>query len=389
MMTNENILNLLFPDRMNLYSTDFYEALYPKRNLKMGAMVTRFAPSPTGFMHIGGVYTALINKKMAEQSGGIFYLRIEDTDILRSQKDAGEIITNILNKFSLVPDEGVINVTNSEYQQKGDYGPYIQSQRKLIYHTFILELLRKGMAYPCFLDTEELNGIRMEQRRLKLKPGCYGAWAKWRDADLLKIEEKLAANAGCVIRLKSAGEHAKKISWNDMVKGRITMSKNDIDIILLKSDGLPTYHMAHIVDDHLMRTTHVIRGDEWLSSLPLHLQLFDAFGWQAPQYAHIAPIQKLEGSSKRKLSKRKDPEANVVYFDEQGYPKEAVIEYLINLANSNFEDWRKNNHGKDYREFVMTFERLKNSSGALFDFNKLNDISKEVVARFTSHDVYK
>ena len=379
----KEILKTVFPE--TLPSPEELELKYPPSELPEGAMVTRIAPSPTGFMHIGSLYIALISERFAHQTNGVFYLRIEDTDKKREVEGATDLITQSLNHFGVRIDEGR-DISGKEH---GAYAPYTQSARSDIYQSYVKALLEKGVAYVCFCTAEELEEMRLGQQAQGVHSGYYRPWAKWRDKTSKEVIAELKAKKPFVIRFKSQGDYNHRITINDAILGKRELPENNQDIVIMKSDGLPTYHMAHIVDDHLMRTTHVIRGDEWLSSLPLHLQLFDAFGWQAPQYAHIAPIQKLEGSSKRKLSKRKDPEANVVYFDEQGYPKEAVIEYLINLANSNFEDWRKNNHGKDYREFVMTFERLKNSSGALFDFNKLNDISKEVVARFTSHDVYK
>jgi len=379
----KEIILTVFPEQLK--SPEELEDLYPPRELPEGAMVTRIAPSPTGFMHIGHLYIGLISERLAHQSNGVFYLRFEDTDKKREVEGSKSLAVRLLNHFNIISDEGVDEYGN----EKGKYAPYTQSERMDIYHSYIKKLLEEDKAYLCFCTVEELEQIRQEQNEQKVRPGYYGEWAKWRGKTHEEVQEALKGGGKFVIRFKSEGDSNSRIAIDDEILGKRELQENDQDIVIMKADGLPTYHLAHVVDDHLMRTTNVVRGDEWLSSLPLHLQLFETFGWQPPKYAHIAPIQKLEGSSKRKLSKRKDPEANVAYFEEQGYPKEAVIEYLINLANSNFEDWRKANIGKDYREFPVTFEKLKNSSGALFDFNKLSDISKEIVAQLRSHDIYK
>lgn len=378
----KEIVQIIFPE--NLPSSEELELKYPPRELLEGAMVTRIAPSPTGFMHIGGLYTALISERFAHQTKGVFYLRIEDTDKKREVEGATNLISQSLGHFGVQVDEG----RDSSGVEHGNYSPYTQSERADIYKSYIKKLLEEDKAYLCFCTGEELEQMRKEQLEQGVRPGYYRQWAAWRDKSPKETLVKLKEGNPFVVRFRSHGDYNNRITINDSILGIRELPENDQDIVIMKSDGLPTYHLAHVVDDHLMRTTHVIRGDEWLSSLPLHLQLFETLGWKSPQYAHIAPIQKIEGSSKRKLSKRKDPEANVAYFEEQGYPKEAIIEYLINLANSNFEDWRKANIGKDYREFQISFEKLKNSSGALFDFNKLNDISKEIVAQLTPHDVY-
>lgn len=377
-----DLINKLFP--RSLPTIDEITQKYPVRTIKPGAMVTRVAPSPTGFMHIGTLYTALVCERLAHQSDGIFYVRIEDTDQLREVEGATQLVINGLHHFGINPDEG----ERIDGKEHGNYSPYTQSKRADIYNAFAQLLVEQGQAYPCFCSQEELEQIRQRQEALKLRPGYYGTWAVWRTKSAADIEKALAEGKKPVIRLKSNGSLSRKIVVDDLIKGKRELPENDQDIVLIKSDGLPTYHFAHIIDDHFMGTTHVIRGDEWFPSAPLHLQLFETMGWPAPHYAHLSPLQKLEGSSKRKLSKRKDPEASVSYYAEQGYPTIAVIEYLLNLANSNFEDWRKENPDKDYHEFQLTLERLAHSSGALFDFVKLNDISKELISRYSAQKVY-
>ncbi|MDD3032364.1 MAG: glutamate--tRNA ligase, partial [Candidatus Pacebacteria bacterium] len=357
---------------------------YPQRKLKEGAMVTRIAPSPTGFMHIGSLYTALISERLAHQTDGIFFLRIEDTDKKREVEGASKLITKSLDYYNIKTDEG----ENASGEEVGKYGPYKQSERANIYKAYIKHLLEKGLAYPCFSTSEELEEMHKKQEEEGIRPGYYSKWAIWRNKSEEEVLEALEQKKPFVIRFKSNGNFENKILIEDVLLGKKELSENDQDIVIMKSDGLPTYHMAHIVDDHLMRTTHVVRGNEWLSSLPLHLQLFRAMEWKAPKYGHIFPIQKMEGSSKRKLSKRKDPEANVDFFKEQGYPKNAIIEYLLNLANSNFEDWRKQNPDKDNKEFVLTLKKLASSNGPLFDFVKLDNISKEIISKYTAEEVY-
>jgi glutamyl-tRNA synthetase len=379
----EEIVKIIFPE--NLPSPDELELKYPPRELPKEAMVTRIAPSPTGFMHIGSLYAALISERFAHQTNGVFYLRIEDTDKKREVEGAVNLISRSLDHFGIQVDEG-LGLSGVE---KGLYSPYIQSKRADIYKTYIKKLLEEDRAYLCFCTEDELEQMRKEQLDQGVRPGYYKQWALWRDKSLEDALTKLKEGNSFVVRFKSPGDFNNRININDSIIGTREFSENDQDIVIMKSNGLPTYHLAHVVDDHLMRTTDVMRGDEWLSSLPLHLQLFESFGWEPPRYAHISPIQKIDGSSRRKLSKRKDPEANITYFEERGYPKEAIIEYLINLANSNFEDWRKANIGKNYREFQVSFKKLKNNSGALFDFIKLDDISKEIVAQLTSAEIYK
>ena len=383
MENKEKIIEKLFPEV--LPEIDEVEKKYPQRNLKEGAMVTRIAPSPTGFMHIGSLYTALISERLAHQTDGIFFLRIEDTDKKREVEGASKLITKSLNHYGIKTDEG----ENALGEEIGEYGPYKQSKRADIYKSYVKSLVEKGLAYPCFSTSEELEEMHKKQESEGIRPGYYNQWAIWRNKSDEEVLEALEEKKPFVIRFKSNGDFENKIPVEDVLLGKKELSENDQDIVILKSDGLPTYHMAHVIDDHLMRTTHVIRGNEWLPSLPLHLQLFRAMGWKSPKYGHIFPIQKMEGSSKRKLSKRKDPEANVDFFEEQGYPENGIIEYLLNLANSNFEDWRKQNPDKDNREFVLTLKKLASSNGPLFDFVKLNNISKEVVAKYSAEEVFE
>lgn len=357
------------------------EAAYPPRALPKSAIVTRQGPSPTGFMHIGGLYAALISDRIAHQTGGIFFLRLEDTDQKREVEGAKEIIVRSLEHYNIRVDEG--ETTNGTEQ--GKYGPYTQSKRRGIYSVFMHALLARGLAYPCFCSPEQLDDLRGRQELLKVRPGYYGDWAACRKLSSEEALAKISSGSPFVLRLKSNGDYTKRVVIEDAIKGRLEMPENDQDIIIRKMDGLPTYHFAHVVDDHLMRTTHVIRADEWVPSLPLHVQLFAMLGWQAPVYAHISPIQKMEGTSKRKLSKRKDPEANVEFYDAEGYPVAAVTEYMLNLANSNFEDWRKAHPTEDDRTFQLSVERI-GKSGALFDFAKLANISQEVIARCTPEE---
>jgi len=378
----KEIISTVFPEQLK--TPDELESLYPPRELPEGAKVTRIAPSPTGFMHIGHLYIGLISERLAHQSEGVFYLRFEDTDKKREVEGSKGLAIQSLSYFDIVGDEGA----DDQGHEKGSYGPYTQSERRGIYHTYIKKLLEEGKAYLCFCTAEDLTKMREKQGEKKVRPGYYGEWATWRNKTPEEVQSALKEERQFVVRFKAEGNYDKKITIDDNILGKRELPENDQDIVIMKSDGLPTYHLAHAVDDHLMRTTNVVRGDEWLSSLPLHLQLFDTLDWKAPDYAHIAPIQKMEGSTRRKLSKRKDPEANVGYFIEQGYPKESVVEYLINLANSNFEDWRRENPDKDYRDFPLSLEKLQSSSGALFDINKLDNISKDVVARFTPDEVY-
>lgn len=375
-------VSLIFPDALTTPAE--LEQRYPPRGLPGGAMVTRVGPSPTGFMHIGTLYVGLICERFAQESGGVFYLRVEDTDKKREVEGATDFITQAFQHFGITLDEGR-DVAGVEH---GAYGPYMQSARMGIYQAYIKYLLQSGQAYPCFCSPEELEDIRNRQKLRSVAPGYYGQWAVWRDKPLEEAVEAMKAGRPYVIRYRSPGDSEKKMTFNDLLFGERTVPENDQDIVIMKADRLPTYHLAHVVDDHLMRTTHVIRGDEWLPSLPMHLQLFQSLGWTPPAYAHIAPINKMDGNSKRKLSKRKDPEASVSFFVDLGYPQIALLEYLLNLANSNFEDWRKENPETDYKAFPVTMERLAKSNGPLFDFTKLDNIARDVVARMSAAEVY-
>ena len=380
-MDYKDLADLIFPDAKDI---SYYEEKYPRRNLKEGAIVTRFAPSPTGFVHIGGLYQSLIAKKVADQTEGVFFLRIEDTDQKREVENGITDIVNSLKDFGLEPDEGMI----SETEEKGEYGPYQQSKRKEIYQSYAKYLIEQGKAYPCFCTPEEVEEMRQKQEAAKIRPGYYGAWAKCRHLTVEEMVEKIKNGEKYIVRFKSPGREDRKIKHKDVIKGNVEFPENDQDIVIIKADGLPTYHFAHAVDDHLMGTTHVIRGDEWLSSVPLHLQLFHELGFKPPKYAHIAPIMKNDNGNKRKLSKRKDPEAAVSYYEEEGIPKEAVKEYLLNIANSTFENWRRANPDKDISEFQLQLNKMS-VSGALFDMVKLLDVGKTVISKFTAEKVYE
>ncbi len=360
-----------------------YEEMYKDRGLKEGARVTRFAPSPTGFLHIGGLFAAMCSKLTATTTGGVFYLRIEDTDKKREIEDGVSEIIKGLSAFGMTPEEGVVGFN----QEKGDYGPYQQSKRKDIYQCFAKELVKNGLAYPCFCSEEDLNNLRAKQEELNLDDkGYYGEYAACRNLSFEEIEENLKAGKSYVLRLRSPGEKDRRITFEDVIKGKIEMPENIQDVVLLKTDGIPTYHFAHAVDDHLMRSTHIVRGDEWISSVPLHIQLFKCCGFKVPKYAHISPIMKEENGGKRKLSKRKDPEAAVTFYFEEGYPKESVIEYLLTIANSNFEDWRKANPTLDNSQFPFNLKKMS-ASGALFDLVKLVDVSKNVISVMSAEEV--
>ena len=380
-MDYKDLANLIFPDAKEI---TYYEEKYPERDLPEGAIVTRYAPSPTGFMHIGGLYQGLISEKSANQTQGVFFLRIEDTDQKREIENGVSEIVQSLKDYGIEPDEGM--VTDSE--EKGKYGPYKQSQRKEIYQAYAKYLIEQGKAYPCFCTPEEGEAIRSKQEAAKIRPGYYGVWAKCRNLTVEEMIEKIKAGQSYIIRFKSPGREDRKIKHKDVIKGNVEFPENDQDIVIIKADGLPTYHFAHAIDDHLMRTTHVIRGDEWLSSVPLHLQLFQSLGFKAPKYAHIAPIMKNDDGNKRKLSKRKDPEAAVSYYAEEGIPKEAVKEYLLNIANSTFENWRRANPDKSTDEFDLQLNKMS-VSGALFDMVKLLDVSKIVISKITAKEVYE
>lgn len=374
--------NLIFPDTLD--DIESILAKYPPRVLPEGAMVTRFAPSPTGFLHIGGVYSALVSERLAHQTDGVYYVRVEDTDQKRKLEGADDVISSGLECFGLKPDEG-LGVDG----MSGDYGPYRQSERELIYKAFLKKMVVEGKAYPCFATESELDDMRVKQSEMKLRPGYYGTWAKWRDADPEIVKQMLEAKKPFVLRFRSNISEDGRVVFDDLVKGRIEMQDNDVDIVLMKSDGLPTYHFAHAVDDSLMRTTHVIRADEWVPSVPIHLQLTKALDFKRMKYGHVSPITKIdENGKKRKISKRKDPEANVTYYQEKGYPSLAVIEYLMNLASSAFEGWRKGNKERPYTDYRITFKSLSKSSNPLFDEAKLRDISKDIISRITTVEFY-
>lgn len=364
-------------------SPEYYEELYPERNLKEGARVTRFAPSPTGFLHFGNLFTCMIAYKTAKASDGVFYVRVEDTDQKRKVEGAIDVMLKGLAVYGINADEGVIG----DEVEKGDYGPYYQSKRVDIYQCYAKWLVEQGLAYPCFCSAEELDEIRNAQENESIK-GYWGKWAKCRDLTFEQIKANIEAGKSWTLRLKSPGDLEKKCFFDDMIKGKIEMPENVQDVVLLKSDGIPTYHFAHVVDDHLMRTTHVVRGDEWISSAPIHLQLFRLLGFKAPKYAHVAPIMKEENGGKRKLSKRKDPEAAVTYYAEQGYPQESVNEYMMTLANSNFEDWRRANKDEDISKFPFNLKKMS-VSGALFDLVKLTDVSKNVICTMPAQRVFE
>lgn len=379
-MDSKDLANLIYPD---VKGVDYYEAKYPERNLPEGAIVTRFAPSPTGFVHIGSLYQALVAHKVAKQTNGVYFLRVEDTDQKREVENGVTNITKSLEDFGIVADEGMINDT----EEVGAYGPYKQSVRKDIYQSYAKKLIEEGKAYPDFCTQEELNQIRADQEAAKERTGYYGKWAKYRNMPIDMAYEKIQNGDPYIIRMKSPGDIEKKIKVKDVIKGSIDMPENDVDEVIIKSDGLPTYHFAHAVDDHLMHTTHVIRSDEWLPSVPKHIQLFTVLGFKPPKYAHIAPIMKMDNGARRKISKRKDPEAAVSYYRELGIPKQTVKEYLLNIANSNFEMWRKQNPDKPIDEFNLELNKMS-VSGALFDMVKLQDVSKGVISHYTAEEVY-
>ena len=360
------------------------EARYPKRDLPEGAKVTRMGPSPTGFMHLGNLYGALVDERLAHQSKGVFYLRIEDTDRKREVEGGVQMIIDAFQSFGLPFDEGA--TTDGE---TGIYGPYRQSQRAEIYQTFVKSLVERGMAYPCFCTEEELAEAHRQQEENKENFGYYGKYAVWRDRPMEDIEAELAKGTPYVVRFRSEGSIEHKIRHEDLVKGKMEVTENDQDVVILKSDGIPTYHFAHVVDDHLMGTTIVVRGEEWLATLPVHLQLFRAMGWKAPKYAHTAQLMKIdpETGGKRKLSKRKDPELALTFYAQEGYPVPAVLEYLMTLLNSNFEEWRRANPDLPMNDFPFTTKKMS-GSGALFDIEKLRDVSKNVISRMTAEQVY-
>ena len=384
-MDNKKLAQLLFPHIDK--TPDYYEELYPERGLSEGARVTRFAPSPTGYLHIGGLFSALVDVLTAQSTGGVSYLRIEDTDKKREIDDGVSAIINGFKYFGVEFNEGVTGYGT----EKGAYGPYTQSKRAEIYQTIAKSLVEKGVAYPCFCTAEEISEIREKQENGgALIRGYFGKWAKCRELTLEDIEKNIAEGKPWVLRLRSGGSEDKKIMFDDVIRGKIEMPENIIDEVLLKSDGIPTYHFAHACDDHFIRTTHVIRGEEWISSVPKHIELFRVCGYKLPKYAHTPQVLKTdeETGDKRKLSKRKDPEAAVSYFVEGGFPKESVLEYLLTLINSNFEDWRRANPKENISKFPFNLKKMS-SSGCLFDLVKLNDVSKNVISVMSAKEVYE
>lgn len=381
-MDNNKLAELLFPHIDK--TPEYYEALYPKRNLPEGAKVTRIGPSPTGFVHLGNLYNAIIGERLAHQSGGVFYLRVEDTDAKREVEGAVELVLSSMNYFGIHFDEGVTENDG----QKGDYGPYRQRLRKDIYQCFAKELVKRGLAYPCFCSEEKLAAMREEQISKKLNFGYYGEWAVCRNLILDDIEAKIANGEKYVLRFRSGGDISNTVEVFDGIRGVLKLQENYQDFVLLKSDGIPTYHFAHVIDDHLMRTTHVARGEEWLSTLPIHAQLFDTFGWERPVYCHTPVLMKMDGETKRKLSKRKDPELGLGYYRAEGYLTEAVWEYLMTVLNSNFEEWRAEHPDSSIDDFEFTLEKMSNS-GALFDIMKFDDISRELIFKMSPEDIYE
>ena len=375
------LAQLLFPDVKE--SREEMEERFPLRNLPEGAFVTRIGPSPTGFVHLGNLYNAIIGERLAHQSGGVFILRIEDTDNKREVPGAVSIIIDAMSYFGIHFDEGALVDGDN-----GAYGPYRQRQRASIYHVFAKWLVGQGKAYPCFLKEEEITAIREEQTANKEAIGIYGKYAETnRSRSIEEIREKMEAGESWVLRYR--GEQTEDyIHVQDAIRGELSMPRNSLDFVLLKSDGIPTYHFAHVVDDHLMRTTHVIRGEEWIPSLPMHVELFKDFGWTHPVYCHTATLMKMDGASKRKLSKRKDPELALAFYQEEGIEQDAVWEFLLTLLNSNFEEWRIADPDSSYLEFPYTLEKMSNS-GALVDLDKLNDISKSVISRMPAKEVYE
>ncbi len=383
-MNYEALSELLFPQITK--TPDYFEEKYPPRQLKEGARVTRFAPSPTGYLHIGGLFGALTDVMTAKATDGVSFLRIEDTDKKREIDDGVSAIINGFDAFGVGFDEGVTGFGT----ESGEYGPYTQSQRVEIYQTVAKSLVKQGLAYPCFCSAEELSSMRETQEKEGTAIwGYFGKWAKCRDLTFDEIKARIDAGQPYVLRFRADGSEDKKVIFEDIIRGKIEMPENIIDEVLLKSDGVPTYHFAHICDDHFMRTTHVIRGEEWISSVPKHIALFKACGYKVPKYAHTPQVMKIdeEDGTKRKLSKRKDPEAAVSYFVEKGFPKESVLEYLVTLLNSNFEDWRRANPTADVFEFPFNLKKM-NASGCLFDLVKLTDVSKNVISVMTAEKVY-
>ena len=379
-MDYKALAELLFP---NVTETpEELEAQFPARDLPEGAVVSRMAPSPTGFVHLGNLVQGTISERMSHQSGGVLFLRVEDTDAKREVPGAVEVLIDTLKHYGIQFDEGA-----TIDGDKGNYGPYRQRQRASIYHVYAKKLVSEGQAYPCFCTEDELTAMREKQEAQKVNFGYYGEFAMWRDRSLEDIQAQLAAGNPWVLRFRSTGSIENQFKFDDLVKGKLTITENDIDHVLLKSDGIPTYHFAHAVDDHLMRTTHVVRGDEWMATLPFHIQLFKALGFKLPKYVHIGPLMKMDGTSKRKLSKRKDPELALTYYKAEGFPIAAVREYIMTILNSNFEDWRRANPDADLDDFKFSPKKL-NPAGSLFDYAKLTDVSKNVISKMDAETVY-
>ena len=391
MLSNRELAQLIYPSLP--HTPEEYEAMYPERQLPDGARVTRLGPSPTGFIHLGNLYGAFVDERLAHQSGGVFFLRIEDTDDKRFVENAVETIISSLAFFDIRFDEGV-----TENGDIGSYGDYTQSHRGEIYRAFARKLLESGMAYPCFLSEEEITAIREKQEAEKTSPGIYAGWSKYRDWDkdeaiASEVESRIKAGDPFVIRLKSKGvpnasaADTARHTVTDAIRGELSVPDNFQDVVIIKQTGIPTYHFAHVVDDHLMRTTHVVRGEEWLPSLPIHVELFEDLRWELPVYCHTAQLMKIgEDGNKRKLSKRKDPELSLDYYRSQGYHPAAVREYLLTILNSNYEEWRAANPDASSDEFTFTTEKMS-SSGALFDLDKLNDVSKTTLLRIDAHEL--
>ncbi len=379
-MDYQALSELLFPQVTE--TPEAIEAQFPPRNAPEGAVITRMAPSPTGFVHLGNLVQGLTSERMAHQSGGVLFLRVEDTDAKREVPGAVEVLINTLKHYGINFDEGATVDGDS-----GSYGPYRQRQRASIYHVFAKKLVSEGNAYPCFCTEQELTQMREKQEANKETTGYYGKYAIWRDRPMEDIQAQLEQGMPWVLRFRSTGSIENQFKFDDLVKGKLTITENDVDHVLLKSDGIPTYHFAHAVDDHLMHTTHVVRGDEWLPSLPFHIQLFKTLGFKLPKYVHIGPLMKMDGNSKRKLSKRKDPELALTFYKAEGFPVEAVYEYLMTLLNSNYEDWRRANPTASAEEFKFSPKKL-NPAGNLFDYAKLTDVSKNEIARMDAEKVY-
>ena len=361
---------------------EYYEKKYPKRNLKDGAMVTRLAPSPTGFVHLGSLDVGFVDRIMASQSGGVCYLRIEDTDTKRTVENGINEIIDSLDKFGITFDEGV-----TKDGEIGEYGPYIQSKREDIYKAFAKKLIIEDKAYPCFCSHEDVEHIKEVQTKNKEQIGYYGRWAKCRKLTMEDVIEKVNNGEKYIIRLKSRGNPNHRIKFRDEIVGKMEIPQNNLDIPIIKSDGLPTYHFAHAVDDHLMGTTHVIRGEEWLASLDKHIDLFENLGFKLPKYAHISTLMVDDNGTRRKLSKRKDPWAAVSYYHKQGIPNEALVLYMATITNSNFEMWMNQNKDKSYKDFEFSFKKMP-KGGTMYDYDKIINISKNFISTLKAEDVY-